>query len=103
MSDNRKSSAPANMGAELAEYDRQQQLASMPGAVWSRGPRKGIVTRKATTEERAAHAKLLADGAGDADNFAPQLAAIVRARKSANLTHWRRDPDAPRTAPQVAT
>jgi hypothetical protein len=67
MSDNRKSSAPANMGAELAEYDRHQQLASMPGAVWSRGPRKGMTVRKATPEEHAAHAKLLRDRAGDVE------------------------------------
>jgi len=101
MSDNRKSSPPVNMGAELAEQDRRQQLAAMPGAVWSRGPRKGVVTRKATAEECAAHAKLMQDRAGNVDLYASQLAGIIRARKSAHLTHWRCDPDAPRMAPQV--
>jgi hypothetical protein len=56
MSDNRKSSPPANISAELAEQDREQQMRHLQGAHWGT-PRKGVLTRKATPEDQAMRGK----------------------------------------------
>jgi len=57
-----KGSAPQNMSAELGAQDRAQQIRALGGgrAVWSPGPRPGVITRKATLEEMEAAAQLMA-------------------------------------------
>ena len=56
MNDHRKSSPPANMSAELAEQDREQQMRHYAGAHWGT-PRKGVTVRKATPQEQAMRGK----------------------------------------------